>query len=401
MTRGRVPTRPQGADDGDASKLPGTRPRMGDLLLDRYQIFGLREGGFGMVLFVTDIESEAEYAVKTYKPELAEFLPSVEEFRSEVAFWLQLPPHPNIVGARFVRTDGNRPLLFLDYESGGSLRDLLQQRGRLELEPALRFTHQICVGMEVVNRGVEVAHLDLKPENLLIASGDLIRVTDFGLSHRVRVLEGAYPRVESATWPYAAPERFAGEAGDSRTDIYSVGAILYEMLTAELPYPTDYESLRGFHRRQGLKSVSEELYYRGFPGPRGGELGRILSGCLCHYRESRVESFRELRQMLEHVFPELSDEGLAQEHSEQRSPVDTALGLQAIGRHAAALEAFNVLLASSPRDGRLWIAAARSAWAEGMHRTALNCLNRARDTSSAKAADELRRTFAQEEKRDE
>ncbi len=94
-----------------------------------------------------------------------------------------------------------------------------------------------------------------------------IKIADFGLAHRVRVTNGAYEKRYAGSWPYAAPERFADEPCDSRADIYSLGVILYEMLTGTFPYPFEladdpadaYEQLRDFHAGRGMSAVRSAL----------------------------------------------------------------------------------------------------------------------------------------------
>jgi serine/threonine protein kinase len=94
--------------------------------------------------------------------------------------------------------------------------------------------------MDAAVRNGEVAHLDLKPENLMIAADGTLKVTDFGSARHVQVVNGRYPGVSNGSWPYMAPEWFGDKPVDSRGDIYSCGVVLYEMLTGHLPFEIDY-----------------------------------------------------------------------------------------------------------------------------------------------------------------
>jgi serine/threonine protein kinase len=229
--------------------------------------------------------------------------------------------------------------------------------------------------MEAASRDRELVHSDLKPENLMIDKGR-IRIADFGLAHRVRVTNGAYEKIYAGSWPYAAPERFAGEPCDSRADVYSLGVILYEMLTGMLPYPFElaedpakaYVQLRDFHAGRGMSVVRQAL---GIPG----DLGDVLSTFLSPWRDERGRSFRGARRLMQELgaVPATPDaEGLTT--AERLARVE---GLQAVGEHSTALTLLNSLLTEEPHNGALHLAAARSLDATGNSASAAKFRERA------------------------
>ena len=251
----------------------------------------------------------------------------------------------------------------------------------------------------------EVAHLDLKPENLLVGSEDSLRIADFGLSYQVQPSQaGHYPRQEGATWTYAAPERFRDEVGDTRSDIFSAGLILYEMLTGTLPYPIELgpdprqrrRLLQDFHAQGGMKPITDRLELVGIPGVADNRLGRILSGCLDRHQSERFPSFKELRERLEAVSPVVDPVRPKGPATATSARLDVAIGLQELGRHAEALRVLNRILAKTPADGRAYLVAARSLWSEGSHSLARSFLSKAviHDPGLAAEVDQLRRSLA-------
>jgi len=311
---------------------------------------------------VTDLKTNREYAVKTYKPEFANKHLSVEQFKAEAAFWLNLEPHPNIVRAYFVEVIQGQPYLFMEYVNGGSatsLRDWLRY-GPLGESQAIHFAYQLCLGMEFANRAGEIAHGDLKPENLLIDRHDVLKIADFGLAHRIEVKDGKYARAEASTWAYAPPERFANQPVDGRWDIFAFGVIFYEMLTGKLPYlfelshdpHVQFKQLSDFHEREGMRELSKALYYDGIPGC-DQDLGVLLNSCL--HDLDRTRDFKDVRQMMEWRFAR--DLPVASAALSFTDLCRQANSYSKIGRYSQALSILNRLLVHYPEDGRLWLAA--------------------------------------------
>ena len=372
-------------------------PLLGQKLLDRYEIFQVREGGFGVVFGVTDLKTNREYAAKTYKPEFANKYASVEQFRAEAAFWLNLEPHPNIVRVYFVEEIQGQPYLFMEYVNGGSatsLRDWLRY-GRLGESQAIHFAYQLCLGMDFANREGEVAHGDLKPENLLIDRHDVLKITDFGLAHQIEVKDGKYARAAAGTWAYVPPEKFANQPVDGRWDIFAFGMIFYEMLTGKLPYPFElshdphvqFKQLSDFHKREGLRELTKALYYDGIPGC-DRDLGVLLNSCLQDLERTR--DFKEVRQMMEQhlaqylpvtsnplspgFIPDVPVASAAPSLADLRRK---AYSLSKIGQHSQALSILNRLLVHYPEDGRLWLEAGINLLAVGNKSSAYQLMQQA------------------------
>lgn len=379
----REVTRRQNVGAGSESQRPGVLPGLGARILDQYQIFEVNEGGFGYVLGLTDLQSGGKIAAKI--PKDGYRASSLDEFKQEVSIWVDLPPHPNIVTARFVREIQGCPALFMDYVEGTAFRTVreLMRVSRPSLETTLRLGYQTCLGMEAANRQREVVHMDLKPENLMVEKGETLKITDFGLAHRVKVTDGAYERKYAGSWPYAAPERFAGEACDSRSDLYSVGVILYEMLTGEYPYPFKladdpaevYRQLRDFHEKNGMDRVVDSMYQAGIPGTKG-RISEVVSTFLHPSRGERSRGFQQAGELLRELGAEaaaMPSVGLTV--AQRLARVE---GLQAVGKHSQALSLLNRLLLEEPDNGALLLAAAKSLDATGDSKSAKNFRDRVR-----------------------
>jgi serine/threonine-protein kinase len=143
--------------------------------------------------------------------------------------------HPYIL--RFVPVDRpkSRPFIVSEYLRGSTLHDVLKARRRFSEADALKLGSQICEALEYVH-GLGVTHRDLKPENVMICNDGTIRVMDFGVAKANESRRLTFFERPPGTPHYMAPEQASGRRGDSRSDIYSLGAILYQLLTGALPF---------------------------------------------------------------------------------------------------------------------------------------------------------------------
>ena len=335
---------------------------LGKRLFDRYEIFEARQGGVGQVYFVTDLVNQQEYAVKTIRPEYLPVFP-VDQFVQEIDFWLQMEPDPHIVRAHFVEMADRVPYLFLERVYGGpqtSLRDRLRASGPMSEESSAALIYQLCQGMEFANQKGEIVHADLKPENILIDSKLVLKITDFGLAHRLRVIQGKYPKVQMGSWPYAPPERFKDEIENCQSDIYSVGILWYEMLTGRYPFSLslDKDSQRQYQQLKEYHATGNDLgtaiYYGGIPG-NFSAASEIISGCLMESASQRYRNFTTLRELLEDAYPRLKYENRDTGIPFSQNLYERAGSLMKIGQYSQALRLFNRLLQKQPRNARYWM----------------------------------------------
>src|SRR6266498_2528257 len=203
----------------------------GAVLIERYRIIGLIcRGGMGEVYRADDLKLGQPVALKFLPGKLASQKTWIDRFYAEVRHARQIS-HPNVCRVYDVGEIAGRHFLSMEYVDGEDLASLLRRIGRLPPDKAVEIARELCAGLAAAhNKGV--LHRDLKPANVMIDGRGHVRITDFGLA--VRTSEGA---VDFAGTPaYMAPEQFEGGAVSVRSDLYSLGLILYEVHTGRRPF---------------------------------------------------------------------------------------------------------------------------------------------------------------------
>jgi serine/threonine-protein kinase len=199
----------------------------GSLIAERYRILSsLGRGGMGEVFRADDLTLGQPVALK-FLPELMidEFM--LERFRNEVRTARRIS-HPNVCRVYDIGETNNQVFLSMEYVDGEDLSSLLRRNVRLHLNKALEIARKICLGLAAAHdKGV--LHRDLKPSNIMIDGRGEVRVMDFGLAGLAHEIED----VRSGTPAYMAPEQLVGKEVTVRSDIYSLGLVLYELFTGK------------------------------------------------------------------------------------------------------------------------------------------------------------------------
>jgi serine/threonine protein kinase len=173
----------------------GTNWQVGDRIQNRWEVYKVLKGGMGLVYVVYDHELREPFAAKTFQDDVfGRSTDLADRFTHEAHMWINLDTHQNVTEAKFVRTIGGKPHLFLEYVSGGDLSTWIGSPRLLEdLPQVLRFAIQFCDGMRhSLAKGI-TAHRDIKPQNCLITEDRTLKVTDFGLA---KVLDYGIPSDE-------------------------------------------------------------------------------------------------------------------------------------------------------------------------------------------------------------
>lgn len=218
-----------------------TDPLVGRLVDGRYEVVSrIARGGMATVYLAVDRRLDREVALKVMHPHLAEGAAGsafVARFRREARSAARLT-HPGLVGVFDQGVDGGTSYLTMEYVDGANLRRRIAEQGALRVGEALRVTECVLDALAVAHRA-GLVHRDVKPENVLIASDDRVRLTDFGLARAVTEVTSTTTGTVLGTVAYLAPELVQRGASDARTDVYATGVMLFEMLTGRQPFTGD------------------------------------------------------------------------------------------------------------------------------------------------------------------
>ncbi|HLH64308.1 MAG TPA: protein kinase [Solirubrobacteraceae bacterium] len=210
----------------------------GTTLGDRYRLQArIAAGGFATVYRAFDERLERPVAVKLMRWEAARDLSALERFRREARAVAQLS-HPNVVGVIDAGEDGGRPYIVFEYVEGETLKQLIRRAGPLPITDAISYAIAIARALGAAHAR-HIVHRDVKPQNVLIASGGIAKVTDFGIARTLDEDGLTSDGRVLGTTDYVSPEQALGEDVSGRSDLYSLGIVLYEMLTGEVPFRAD------------------------------------------------------------------------------------------------------------------------------------------------------------------
>lgn len=194
-------------------------------------------GGVATVYLGWDVMAERRVAIKVLKEEYTEHPEFPERFRREAEAVLHLDD-PRIVGFLDYGVENGCHFLVMEYVEGKTLAQVIQERGPLPMEEALDIACQVCDALEVAHQQ-GIIHRDIKPQNLMLAPDGMVKVMDFGLARVATGVTLTQTGVFMGTPRYVSPEVVKGERVDHRGDLYSLGIVLYEMLTGDIPFATD------------------------------------------------------------------------------------------------------------------------------------------------------------------
>ncbi|MDQ1544524.1 MAG: eukaryotic-like serine/threonine-protein kinase [Actinomycetota bacterium] len=211
-----------------------TDPTIGRLIDGRYQVRSrIARGGMATVYLATDLRLERRVAIKIMHGHLSDDTKFKERFIQEARSAARLA-HPNVVNVFDQGQDTDMAYLVMEYLPGITLRDLLQEHKKLTTEQTLDILEAVLAGLSAAHKA-GIVHRDLKPENVLLADDGRIKIGDFGLA-RAASANTATGAALLGTIAYLSPELVTRGVADTRSDIYAVGIMTYEMLTGEQPF---------------------------------------------------------------------------------------------------------------------------------------------------------------------
>lgn len=229
----------------------------GDSFGSRYKIIEeVGRGGMGRVYKAEDKELGITVALKMIHPEYSARAQIIKRFKKETLLARSIS-HENVIRIYDLGEVDKIKFISMDYIKGQSLKELILTSGTLTVETAISIVKQICEALIVAHQK-GVIHRDLKPQNILVDSGGKVYVTDFGVAKSVEIMEDSAPGIIIGTIQYISPEQAKGEKVDPRSDLYSLGIILYEMLTGDKPFKAEtYTGYIQKHIHEKPKSPSK------------------------------------------------------------------------------------------------------------------------------------------------
>jgi serine/threonine protein kinase len=275
-----------------------------DRLQGRYEIKKVRQGGLVVSYIAFDHVSEKLVTIETLRDEHLNHKDLVEGFLKQGQIVMKLRECPHVVRAERATSIGGKSYIFWEYLDGWTLREEIRKQ-TLDLTRSLDFAIQFCIGMDCIhnvdlgNGRKGIVHRDIKPENIMITPDAVLKITDFFLAKAVdEAVKGI-----AGTPPYMSPEQFHTTDVDQRSDIYSFGAVLYEMLTGQMVFPMrDYlpEERWNYFARQHQEVLPK--LPRQINPLIPVALEQVVLKCLEKKPKERWQSFENLREELRQVY---------------------------------------------------------------------------------------------------
>jgi eukaryotic-like serine/threonine-protein kinase len=225
---------------------------IGTVLSSRYRLEAkLGSGGMSTVYLARDETLDRSVAVKVMHREMSEQEDQLQRFRQEARAVAKLT-HPNVVSVIDAGEDGGHPYIVFEYVKGETLKQRIGRVGALDTQEAIAYAIEVARGLGVAHAR-NMVHRDIKPQNVLIDEEGRAKLTDFGISRQLEQAGVTATGRVLGTTDYVAPEQAMGRGVDPRSDIYSLGVVLYEMLIGQVPFHADSQV------GVAMKHVNEEL----------------------------------------------------------------------------------------------------------------------------------------------
>ncbi len=264
----------------------------GTLFTDRYEIIEeLGVGGMGKVFRVYDKKIEGEVALKLIKPAIASDKKTINRFRNELKLTREIS-HRNVCRMYDLGESEGTHFITMEYVTGEDLKSFIRRAAPINAARTILIAKQICAGLEEAHR-LGVVHRDLKPSNIMIDKEGNARIMDFGIARSLKAEGVTDTGAIIGTPEYMSPEQVEGKDIDHRTDIYSLGVILYEVVTGRVPFEGD-TPLSVAHKHK--YETPEEPMKLNAQIP--ADLNNLILMCLEKDKNNRYQSAAEVRSEL-------------------------------------------------------------------------------------------------------
>jgi len=267
----------------------------GSTFAGRYQIIEeLGKGGMGKVYRVLDKELKEEVALKLIKPEIASDKKTLERFSNELKLARKIS-HKNVGRMYELMEEKGTRYITMEYVPGEDLKGMIRMMGQLGAGKSISIAKQVCEGLAEAHR-LGVIHRDLKPSNIMIDKEGNARILDFGIARSLKAKGITAAGVMVGTPEYMSPEQAEVKEVDQRSDIYSLGVIIYEMVTGRVPFEGETPLGIAMKHKSEVPKDPKELNAQ-IPD----DLSRVILRCMEKDKERRYQSAGELRSELENI----------------------------------------------------------------------------------------------------
>jgi tetratricopeptide (TPR) repeat protein/tRNA A-37 threonylcarbamoyl transferase component Bud32 len=267
----------------------------GSTFAGRYQVIEeLGKGGMGRVYKVLDEKIKEKVALKLLKPEVSADEQAIERFSNELRLARKIS-HRHVCRMFDLGEDRGTHFITMEYVPGEDLKSILRMMGQMSPGKAVLVARQVCEGLAEAHR-LGVVHRDLKPQNIMIDRDGNVRIMDFGIARSLKVKGMTGAGVVIGTPEYMSPEQIEGQEVDNRSDIYSLGIILYEMVTGRVPFEGETFLSIAVKQKTERPRPPREL------NPQIPEdLVRVILRCLEKDKAARYQSVEEVLAELDKI----------------------------------------------------------------------------------------------------
>ncbi len=280
--------------------IPVIQLSQGTVFANRYMVIEeLGQGGMGKVYRVKDQKINEEVALKLIRPEIAMDKKTIERFSNELKIARKIT-HKNVCRMYDINEEKDTHYITMEYVPGEDLKSFIRRSGQLGISATIKIVIQICEGLAEAHH-LGIVHRDLKPQNIIINEEGNASILDFGIARSLKDSGLTQTGSIMGTPHYMSPEQIEDGSVDQRSDIYSLGIILYEMLTGDLPFKGDTAISIGIKKKTEVPKDPRIL------NPQILEsLSLLILKCMDRDRKSRYQTIESVSEDLKTIQSELS-----------------------------------------------------------------------------------------------